>query len=475
MALIGKIEEFLEGREEWSQYVERLDLYFKANDITSEGKKQATLLTVIGPSSYKLLRNLVAPTKPSVMKYDDLVAAMNAHHCLIPSEIVQRCKFNSRFRMDNETIAGYMASLRSLAEFCNFGTSLDVMLRDRLVCGVRDDRIQRRLLAEKSLNLGKAVELATSIEMAANNVRDLQTAQAPREEVHQMASSPQPKQARARTCFRCGKGGHTSDKCRFKDSNCHHCQKRGHISSVCLSKRRGIPPKSSGQVKALKADDDDAGTESADESSAPPPAEYGNLRLYRVDGKSNVPPLKVKVNIDSQEVGMEIDTGASISLMSETTFRTYWPKRRLSPTTMKLRTYTNHELEVVGVVEVYVAHNGQVKTLPLIVVKEDGPSLLGRSWLHELRLDWASVHNMNAAATTDVNDILQRHDAVFREELGKFTSLQATLHVNKDAAPRFCKARVVPYAMRDLVEKELEKLQHDGVIEPVQFSEWAAP
>ncbi|XP_071498023.1 uncharacterized protein [Diadema antillarum] len=424
MALIGKIEEFLEGREEWSQYVERLDLYFKANDITSEGKKQATLLTVIGPSSYKLLRNLVAPTKPSAMKYDDLVAAMNAHHCPIPSEIVQRCKFNSRFRRDNETIAGYMAPLRSLAEFCNFGTSLDVMLRDRLVCGVRDDRIQRRLLAEKSLNLGKAVEIATSIEMAANNVRDLQTAQDPREEVHQMASSPQPKQARARTCF------------------------RGHISSVCLSKRRGIPPKSSGQVKALKADDDDAGTESADESSAPPPAEYGNLRLYRVDGKSNVPPLKVKVNIDSQEVGMEIDTGASISLMSETIFRTYWPKRRLSPTTMKLRTYTNHELEVVGVVEVHVAHNGQVKTLPLIVVKEDGPSLLGRSWLHELRLDWASVHNMNAAATTDVNDILQRHDAVFREELGKFTSLQATIHVNKDAALRFCKARVVPYAMR---------------------------
>ncbi|XP_071485250.1 uncharacterized protein [Diadema antillarum] len=312
MALIGKIEEFLEGREEWSQYVERLDLYFKANDITSE----ATLLTVIGPSSYKLLRNLVAPTKPSAMKYDDLVAAMNAHHCPIPSEIVQRCKFNSRFCMDNETIAGYMASLRSLAEFCNFGTSLDVILRDRLVCGVRDDRIQRRLLAEKSLNLGKAMEIAASIEMAVNNVRDLQTAQAPREEVHQMASSPQPKQARARTCFRCGKGGHTSDK--------------GHISSVCPSKRRGIPPKSGGQVKALKADDNDAGTESADESSAPPPAEYRNLRLYRVDGKSNVPPLKVKVNIDSQEVGMEIDTGASISLMSETTFRTYWPKRRLS-------------------------------------------------------------------------------------------------------------------------------------------------
>ncbi|XP_071508641.1 uncharacterized protein [Diadema antillarum] len=183
MGLIGKIEEFLEGREEWSQYVERLDLYFKANDITSEGKKQTTLLTVIGPSSYKLLRNLVAPTKPSAMENDDLVAAMNAQHCPIPREIVQRCKFNSRFRMDNVTIAGYMASLPSLAGFCNFGMLLDVMLRDRLACGVRDDRTQHQLLVG-SLTLGKVVEIATSIEMAANNVRDLQTAQAPREEVH---------------------------------------------------------------------------------------------------------------------------------------------------------------------------------------------------------------------------------------------------------------------------------------------------
>ena len=40
--------------------------------------------------------------------------------------------------------------------------------------------------------------------------------------------------------------------------------------------------------------------------------------------------------------------------------------------------------------------------------------------------------------------------------------------------PKFCKACVVPYAMRKLVE-ELDPLQEDGIIEPIQFSEWAAP
>ena len=40
----------------------------------------------------------------------------------------------------------YVSELRSLAEHCNFGAMLDLMLRDRLVCGINDDAIQRRLL-----------------------------------------------------------------------------------------------------------------------------------------------------------------------------------------------------------------------------------------------------------------------------------------------------------------------------------------
>ena len=44
-----------------------------------------------------------------------------------------------------------------------------------------------------------------------------------------------------------------------------------------------------------------------------------------------------------------------------------------------------------------------------------------------------------------------------------------------DASPKYCKARPVPYALRENVEKELERLQEEGTIEPVQFADWAAP
>ena len=57
-ALLGKIDQFDPEQEEWPQYVERLNRFFEANDLTGNGKatkQRATFLTVIGPGPYKLL------------------------------------------------------------------------------------------------------------------------------------------------------------------------------------------------------------------------------------------------------------------------------------------------------------------------------------------------------------------------------------------------------------------------------------
>ena len=113
------------------------------------------------------------PVKPSDKSFEELCDVMRNHTNPKPSEIVQRFKFNSIVRTPGESIANYVAALRELSKHCNFGDHLEEMLRDRLVCGVNDVKIQRRLLAEVDLTYRKAREIAVKMELASKNVEDL--------------------------------------------------------------------------------------------------------------------------------------------------------------------------------------------------------------------------------------------------------------------------------------------------------------
>ena len=164
--VFGQVGPFDSHKEDWQEYAERLEHFFGANNIRETEKKRAIFLSTIGPAAYRLLRSLVAPERTGEVSYDTLVEKLGQHYSPKPSEIVQRYKFNSRKRKTDESVADYMSQLRALAEFCNFGVSLEDMLRDRLVCGVDNTAIQRKLLAEPELTLKKAMDIALAMEAA---------------------------------------------------------------------------------------------------------------------------------------------------------------------------------------------------------------------------------------------------------------------------------------------------------------------
>ena len=66
-ALLGAIEKFDSDKEDWTNYVLRLEQFFIANEIMDEDKnvkRRSTFLSVIGLSPYKFLRSqLLVPAK----------------------------------------------------------------------------------------------------------------------------------------------------------------------------------------------------------------------------------------------------------------------------------------------------------------------------------------------------------------------------------------------------------------------------
>ena len=85
MATHGRVFEFNSAQEDWPSYADRLEQYFAANEIKDEEKIWAILLSVCGPSTYRLMRNLCTPSKPTEKSYFDLVKLVTDHFNPTPS------------------------------------------------------------------------------------------------------------------------------------------------------------------------------------------------------------------------------------------------------------------------------------------------------------------------------------------------------------------------------------------------------
>ena len=107
-----------------------------------------------------------------------------------------------------------------------------------------------------------------------------------------------------------------------------------------------------------------------------------------------------------------------------------------------------------------------------MIVQGVGPSLFGRNWLEHFHLDWQEIH---CFCPGSLESMLEGHQVVFQDGLGTLLGHSAKIVIDPKASPQFCKARPIPYAMRSKVEAGLDHLMAEGTLEPVQFSEWAAP
>uniref|UniRef100_A0A8C6MDI2 ribonuclease H n=1 Tax=Nothobranchius furzeri TaxID=105023 RepID=A0A8C6MDI2_NOTFU len=183
------------------------------------------------------------------------------------------------------------------------------------------------------------------------------------------------------------------------------------------------------------------------------------------------------MEVNSKTAKFEIDTGCRVSIMNENQFCDTWQegsRPEIKESKLSLKSYSGENISVVEVVKVEVKYASQKKRLPLVVVKGTGPSLLARGWLEELKLKWDKIKQVKAE-TQDLQEVLARHEEVFKEELGMLKGTKATIRVSANACPKYYRPRSVPYAMKTKVGKEIERLSKNDIIKPVKYSEWGVP
>ncbi|XP_055355955.1 uncharacterized protein K02A2.6-like [Paramacrobiotus metropolitanus] len=259
-------------------------------------------------------------------------------------------------------------------------------------------------------------------------------------------------------CDGCGSTQHAQSDCWAKDAECRKCKKRGHIAKVCRS----------AQSSSGRQGRDGRRTFLVEE-------EYEVLSVDATSGRANHVPVK----INAVPVSPVLDTGSGVTIVASETWRSIGSPK-LSPYTNPLKIFTGHTLKVIGTAMVEVAHARTRKTLPVIVVATRG-NVPGRDWIHALNLSQLSLRDLQIPAVCAVSgnvqlkQIFAKHSAVFREELGQCKHYKAHLHLKPSATPVFRKARPVPFAFREAVGRDIDRLVEKGILSPVEHAKWAAP
>eukprot|EP00079_Xenopus_tropicalis_P023325 XP_012815654.2 PREDICTED: LOW QUALITY PROTEIN: uncharacterized protein K02A2.6-like [Xenopus tropicalis] len=472
MVSLGHIEEFDIARpSSWDSYAERLHFFLEANNVTNPMQRRAVLPSVIGSKTYEIVRSLVSPTKPSDCSFEEIIKQLKNHFAPTISETVKRFHI------------AYIAELRRLAESCNFGSSLEPLLRDRLVCGFRDAALQRRLLAKHNLTFALAQEEALAYEAASVHSKEIQSSSssviAP--ELHQVYNKPdvklQPALAQVSDqakvmCHSCG-GGHLRGNCRFQNAVCHKCKRRGHIQRVCRQADNLQRPKqaranlSGNATHIVKIQNDTTEKE----------ADTGIYDSEIINSVENQPMCKKKytdVILQGSKCRMEVDTGCDYSLISEETFHALWPTNcpPILPCNVRLVDYNKKTVDVMGACFVKVLYEKDRGKLRLIITKGQRASLLGVEWFEPLGIQLTGV---NYATADSLQAVIKDFSSVFEEGLGKFKGSPISFLLDPKVVPIRMKPRPVPFALRSKIDDEIDRLVQKGALIPVTHPTWATP
>ena len=172
----------------------------------------------------------------------------------------ERHKFNIRNQEENESIDQYVTVLRTLAATCEFQTLHDGLIRDRIVCGIRNQTIKERLLRESELTPQKTLDICRAFELSRKQVKSLndqssanvdalgkdQRKHNHRGNYRRHNNKPDTGKPPNNSCGNCGRV-HEPKSCPAYGKKCNNCHKLGHFAKLCRSQDKN-PKKSVHEV-----------------------------------------------------------------------------------------------------------------------------------------------------------------------------------------------------------------------------------
>ncbi|XP_070377174.1 uncharacterized protein [Dermacentor albipictus] len=167
---------------------------------------------------------------------------------------------------------------------------------------------------------------------------------------------------------------------------------------------------------------------------------------------------------------MELYTGASVLGMAGKLFKRTFPGVSVEASDVMLRRFSGQLSQVHRQAHVSVRFSDREATLSLYLSKGSSPTLLGRNWIHSLDVRLPECQEASQHAVRDVPSPLTEFKSMFQRGVGTLAGTTAGIYASEGAGLRFFKPRPLPFALKDGVTQELQRLHRQGILVPVKTS-----
>ena len=385
-------------------WISRLDEALRLIKNIQNRDKVSHLIANIGDEGYQHLRSLTAPEDPNQKSYDELKKLLIDHLDPTPNPLGERFKF---FRMcqGQANIQEWKSKLQYAAAFCDFGDYAAKAVTDQFIFGLACERTRESLLELETVTLKTAVKKAMLKEQskrenqmytqenrenkenksaAVNKIRPMRggaSASGGQRSTQKSAAAAGGSKnsshggkrksltGTSMSCKRC-KLLLKSNKCTDKicKTKCFNCNLIGHTIANCRKRTEKIN-------QLNESDDYDCSPDHDFDDSY-----FISVCKFETDCKSK--PI-VKLTINDERVGFELDTGSAITCISKSLHSKYFSEHtRLKPAGTTIKVANGTTVSNVSVCKVKLKlRDNKYQIVQLHVVDDPFPSLLGRDWI----------------------------------------------------------------------------------------------
>lgn len=455
-------------KQAWSNYKIVAQLNSRSDEF-----QMALFLHSIGPEAMKVYNAMSFGPGESNASLEDVIKKFDSFTTGEINETYERYLFNKRDQEPGENIDCYVTALRTMSKNCNFCNCLEEsLIRDRIILGITDQHVRKRLLQERKLTLPKCIDLCRSAEVACAQMRTMgntddvnrisykggarQKSFTPKSK---KSNDEHPKQGKppARECLFCGTVHHLiKRKCPAWGKQCDNCGARNHFAIKC--KKTSIH-----------------GVQEQQESDSDSDCEWiGCVHVNSVQPQQNKDyEVYAEMIVDGNPVVFQVDSGASTNVIS----KCYVEGHELKPSDKTLQMWNHTRERPAGVCRLKLLNPKTQKkySVEFEVVEDRRTPLIGAKAGQAMKLitvneeNFKRVHQVDTVKLTEaltIDTLSEKYGDLFKGELGSLPGI-VKLQTDPEVRPHVAKVRRVPIAVKPKLKAELDRLSEIGVLAPV--------